>query len=254
MDEIEGVALTEDHTLLRDIRLGAELSVQSGRLTRGSGYDLADSTTRRALARTGAILRLRQRNRFYVHASGVVSPDGRALVFVGDSGSGKSTLAFALARSGWSLLGDDGVVLEPVPGQTIVHGWRSPLLVSSNLEHHFPELGDRADDVLQGDRRRRIPMSVEMSAHASLSSLIFVAQGKTGSLRPCAESDALMELIRQSPWVLLGDRYSAGHFEALRRIVATTRLLSLTHGPAELSRVTELFGSSPSFDLRDAVT
>lgn len=254
MDEIEGVALNEDHTLLRDIRLGAELSVQSGRLTRGLGYDLADSTTRRALARTGAILRLRQRNRFYVHASGVVSPEGRALVFVGDSGSGKSTLAFALARSGWSLLGDDGVVLEPLPTGTIVHGWRSPLLVSTSLENHFPELGARAGDVMAGDRRRRIPMSVEMSAHASLASLVFVHQGTAVSLRPCAESDALMQLIRQSPWVLLGDRFSAGHFEALRRIVATTRLLSLTHGPAELSRMAEIFGNTTAFDHRDAVT
>lgn len=254
MDEIEGIALDGDRTLLRDIRLGAELSVESGRLTRGAGYDAADSTTRRALARTGAILRLRQRNRFYVHASGVVGPDGRALVFVGDSGSGKSTLAFALARAGWSLLGDDGVVLEPLPRGTIAHGWRSPLLVSSLLEDYFPELGARADEIMTGDRRRRIPMSVEMSAHASLASLVFVNQGATGSLRPCAEFEALMQLIRQSPWVLLGDRYSSPHFEALRRIVATTRLLSLTHSPAELSRVAELFGNAHAFEPGDAVT
>lgn len=254
MDEIEGVALDEDHTLLRDIRLGAELSVECGRLTRGLGYELADSTTRRALARTGAILRLRQRNRFYVHASGVVSPEGRALVFVGDSGSGKSTLAFALARSGWSLLGDDGVVLEPLSTGTIVHGWRSPLLVSTSLEDHFPELGARLADVMAGDRRRRIPMSVEMSAHASLASLVFVNQGAAGSLCPCAESEALMQLIKQSPWVLLGDRYSADHFEALRRIVATTPLLAFSHGPAELSCMAEMFGDALAFEHRDAVT
>jgi hypothetical protein len=241
MDGIEGVALGEGRTLLRDIENGAELSVQNGRLARGAGYDTAPSPSRHSLARTGAILRLRQRNRYYVHASGVVSPDGRALVFVGESGSGKSTIAFALARLGWSLLGDDGVVLEPLPSRTIVHGWRSPLLVSASLEAHFPELRRHSGEVIAGDRRARVPMYVEGSSHATLNALVFVQQGGNGSLRPCGESHALMQLIRQSPWVLLGDGFSERHFSALRRIVATARLLSFRHGPAELRRVAELF-------------
>ena len=241
MDGVEGVALGEGRTLLRDIVNGAELSFQDGRLSRGVGYGSASSLTRHSLARTGAILRLRQRNRYFVHASGVVSPEGRALVFVGESGSGKSTIAFALARLGWSLLGDDGVVLEPLPTGTIVHGWRSPLLVSASLEEHFPELRGHSGDIIAGDKRARVPVHVEGSSHAALGALVFVEQGGNGSLQLCGESHALMQLIRQSPWVLLGDGFSDPHFSALRGIVATTRLLSFRHGPPELRRVAELF-------------
>jgi hypothetical protein len=246
VDGVEGVSLSDDVTLLRDLEHGAELSVADGRLARGIGYDRALRDTRHSLARTGAILRLRQRNRFYVHASGVVDPNGRAFVFVGESGSGKSTIAFALARRGWTLLGDDGVVLEPLADSTIVHGWRSPLLVSASLERFFPELEGSASRAVAGDVRGRVPCKVDSSARATLSSLVFVSQCSSGSLRPCGAYEALMLLIRQSPWVLLGDRYSREHFAALQQIVAGTRTLSFSHGPAELMRIGEFFESTDS--------
>jgi hypothetical protein len=244
VDGIEGVCVSDEVTLLRDLDYGAELTVLNGRLARGAGYDLAQRRTRRSLARTGAILRLRQRNRFYVHASGVVDPGGRAFVFVGESGSGKSTIAFALARLGWTLLGDDGVVLEPLADSTIVHGWRSPLLVSASLWRFFPELEGSAHRVIAGDERGRIPFEVDASTRAVLSTLVFVAQGSSGSLRSCGAREALMHLIRQSPWVLLGDRHSRQHFSALQQIAAGTTTLSLVHGPDELMRIGELFNGT----------
>jgi hypothetical protein len=246
VDGVEGLSMSDDLTVLRDLEHGAELRVADGRLARGAGYGFADRSTRQSLARTGAILRLRQRNRFYVHASGVVAPDGRAFVFVGESGSGKSTVAFALARLGWTLLGDDGVVLEPLADSVIVHGWRSPLLVSVSLQQFFPELEASADQVIAGDVRGRVPCHVEASSRALLSSLVFVKQGPSGSLRPCANNEALMLMIRQSPWVLLGDRYSQEHFRGLQKIVAGTRTLSLVHGPDELMRIGELFEGTDS--------
>lgn len=244
MDEIEGSSVAEDSTLLRDLRSGAELCIVEGRLVRGAGYGAAIPTRRRALARTGAILRLRQRNRYFVHASGVVDRCGRAVVFVGESGSGKSTLAFALVRAGWTLLGDDGVVLEPGHGDTIVHGWRSPLLVSASLARFFPELREQPEATIPGDPRRRMPRYVERSSRAALGALVFITQASAGHLRTCGESDALMLLVRQSPWVLLGDRFSREHFTGLRRIVASAPLFSFSHGPAELVRVAELFESA----------
>jgi hypothetical protein len=246
VDGVEGVCVNDNLTLLRDLECGAELRFSEGRLTRGAGYGFAQRRTRQSLARTGAILRLRQRNRFYVHASGVVDPRGRAFVFAGESGSGKSTVAFALARLGWTLLGDDGVVLEPLADTIIVHGWRSPLLVSTSLQRFFPELEGSADRVIAGDARGRIPCHVNASPRAMLSALVFLKQGPSGSLRSCADNEALMLLIRQSPWVLLGDRYSREHFRALQQIVSGTRALSLVHGPDELMRIGELFNSTDS--------
>src|SRR5919201_998210 len=93
----------------------------------------AATSTRRALVGVGAILRLRERNRFFIHASGVVDGRGRAWLFTGVSGSGKSTLAYALARHGWRVLGDDGVLVEPVSGGVVAHGGRPPLLVGADL-------------------------------------------------------------------------------------------------------------------------
>jgi len=244
MDEIEGSSVDGESTRLRDLRNGAELSVVNGRLVRGSGYGTALPATRRSLARTGAILRLRQRNRYLVHASGVVDSFGRAVVFIGESGSGKSTLAFALARAGWSLLGDDGVVLEPAEPRAIVHGWRSPLLVSASLEGFFPELQGQSERRIPGDVRQRMPWYAEKSSRAELAALVFITQGNDGHLRECGQSEALMLLVRQSPWVMLGDRFSREHFLGLRRLVASARLFSFRHGPEELAHVGELFKST----------
>lgn len=47
-----------------------------------------------------------------VHAA-LLSKDGRGVVIVGPSFAGKSTLATALWRSGWSLMADDVVFLDP---------------------------------------------------------------------------------------------------------------------------------------------
>src|SRR6476659_2002637 len=157
MDRIEGTSVG-DGVLLTDLDNDAQLSITSGRLARGAGYDGAPRSTRHSLARTGAIIRLRQKHRYYLHASGVVDQNGRALLFVGDSGAGKSTLAFGLARHGWSLLGDDGVVLEPTANEIVVHGWRSPVLVSLNLEGMFPEIVAHRSSAMAGDARRRVPV------------------------------------------------------------------------------------------------
>lgn len=243
MDRIEGTS-TGNGVLLTDLDTDAQLSITGGRLTRGSGYERAAAHSRRSLARTGAILRLRQRHRYYLHASGVVDANGLALVFVGESGAGKSTLAFALARRGWSLLGDDGVVLEAAGCGIVVHGWRSPLLVSLDLEEYFPEIVRHRASALAGDSRRRVLVHAKSAARAQLAGLVFVAQGSPGSLLPCSESAAMLALIRQSPWVLLGDGESATHFAALREIVTSVPLYDFRHGPAELERLGELFPSS----------
>jgi len=59
-----------------------------------------------------ALERLRQRQRkFTVHATALISPDGRALLLLGTKSAGKTSTAFALAAHGWTHAGDDLVVL-----------------------------------------------------------------------------------------------------------------------------------------------
>jgi len=237
---VEGIT-SDSETTLRHLGEHAELRVVGGRLSRGVGYETASRGARRSLARVGAILRLREHNRYYVHASGVVNLKGAAFIFVGESGSGKSTLAFALARRGWTMLGDDGVVLEPIDDIIRVHSWRSPSLISATLSSTFPELRGREAEAALGDERKRVPVSAPHVGHARLGAMVFIRQGSIGSLKQYAESDALTALIRQSPWVLLGDEASAMHFEALGRVARSVPSFEFVHGYDELLRIGEYF-------------
>jgi hypothetical protein len=53
-----------------------------------------------------------ERGRFVLHGA-AIRRAGLGLVIVGDSGAGKSTLAYLASRDGWSVLGDDMVVIDP---------------------------------------------------------------------------------------------------------------------------------------------
>ena len=237
---VEGVTSGSVSTL-RHLGENAELRVAGGRLSRGTGYESASRGARQSLARVGAILRLREHNRFYVHASGVVNQNGLASIFVGESGSGKSTLAFALARQGWSMLGDDGVVLEPLDDTVLVHGWRSHSMISASLSSTFPELRGREAEAIAGDERKRIPLDVAHVGHARLGAMIFIRQGTIGSLQKRGQAFALAALIRQSPWVLLGDATSKEHFDALGRIAGSVQSFEFVHGRDQLLRINDLF-------------
>lgn len=237
---VEGVT-SDTATTLRHLGENAELHVAGGRLSRGTGYGTASKGARQSLARVGAIIRLRQHNRFYVHASGVVNRNGLTFIFVGESGSGKSTLAFALARLGWTMLGDDGVVLEPMGDVILAHAWRSHSLISASLSSTFPELRGRESEAMSGDGRNRIPVVTPHARHARLGAMVFIRQGPNGSLKRRGESEALASLIRQSPWVLLGDAQSGVHFEALGHIAGSVPSFEFVHGHDELLRIGDFF-------------
>lgn len=212
-------------------RSAARMWVRDGRLVRGTGYDQADRRVRRDLARTGAIVRLRQRGRYLVHASGAVDPRGRAWLLSGDSGCGKSTLAYALARAGWTILGDDGVVIEPRDADVVAHAWRDPLAVSQSLADDFPELPSHPTPM--ADARQRVPIEVPIARSASVAATLFVERADCYALETLTPLAALSALIRQSPWVILGDPFARAHLDALRRAAALPSFV-LRHTAAEL--------------------
>jgi hypothetical protein len=210
---------------------GAELWVRDGRLHRGPGYETIPAASRRELARAGAILRLRRAGRYHLHASGVVDPRGRAWVLSGVSGSGKSTLAYALARVGWRVLGDDGVILELVANHVIAHGWREELWVSTDLKHEFPELDGRP---VPNDARRRAPRAMPGARRGPLAGMVFLAQGDTDRFVPISAVESLIALISQSAWVLIPDDEARRHLDALRDIATRVPAFRLTHSPKQL--------------------
>ena len=216
---------------------GARLSVREGRLVRGEGYAEASPEARRDLARVGAIVRLRQRGRYLVHAAGAVDSQGRAWLLAGDSGSGKSTLGYALARTGWTSLGDDGVLVEAAGAGFRAHAWRESLKVSAALTSEFPELHADASRARRNDPRQRMPVHVPTArTGARVAAVVFLARSDHHTIRRISPLAALGALVRQSPWVIIADAYSRRHLDMLRRI-ASLPVFHLEHTPAELHTI-----------------
>lgn len=192
---------------------------------------------RRELARAAAMIRLRARSRWLIHAAGVVDPAGRAWLLAGDSGSGKSTLAYALSRAGWSVLGDDGVLVEVLPQGVVAYAWREALRVSTALGRHFPELRGRKAQVEPGDPRRRVPMVPPLARKATVAAVIFLERDVVDATHALARTEALAALVRQSPWVMIDDAYSGHHLAALSDIARRVPAYRLRHTSAQLMRV-----------------
>jgi predicted ATPase len=219
----------------------AQLMVSAGRLVAGMGYAGASPATRRSLARVGALVRLRERGRYLVHAAGAVDPDGRGWLLAGDSGTGKSTLAYALSRAGWTILGDDGVLIERTVGGITAFAWRDALNVSGALASAFPELHEHSTRARTNDLRRRIPMSVPCARSARASALILVERAAEHAVTKLGPLEALGALVRQSPWVMIRDAHTRAHLDALRS-TATLPAFRLRHTPAELHTIADVLG------------
>jgi hypothetical protein len=215
----------------------AELLFRGGRLSRGEGYATASRTARRSLARVGAILRLRARGRYLVHAAAVVDPGGGAWLLAGDSGSGKSTLAWVLVRQGWSLLGDDGVLIEETPQGLIARAWRDPLRVSLTLVGRFPELQGLASHLVASDARERVPVEREIVRQAPVRALLLLERSQRDRLLRVGPAVALAALVRQSPWVLIDDADAPQHLTALAGLAEAVPAYHLAHSEDQLDQL-----------------
>lgn len=233
---VDGVT-TGSSSHMVDAEHRAELQLAHGRLIRGPGYTAAPRPTRQLLARVGAMLKLREHARYYLHAAGVVAPGGRAWLLTGESGCGKSTLTYALARSGWPVLGDDGVVLERGPRGVTAHGWREPLRVSIELEAWFPELSTQVPRVDWHDNRHRVDVSATFAKRATIGGVIILERGAQDVLVPLPPTAALAMLVRQSTFLLLTDDHARSHLALLRHLVECVPCFRLVHTSAQLTSV-----------------
>jgi hypothetical protein len=237
--EWEDVRATTDRNGVRLAHLTepAELLLRNGRLVRGPGYQTASRAARRSLARVGAILRLRARGRFLVHAAAVVDPAGGAWLLAGDSGSGKSTLAWVLVRHGWALLGDDGVLIEDTENGVIARGWRDPLRVSLALASRFPELAALAPRVAVRDARARVPVERDVARQTGVRTIIFLERSDRDRLLRVGPALTLASLVRQSPWVLIDDADAPRHLDVLATVAESVAAYHLAHTEAQLDEL-----------------
>lgn len=132
------------------------------------------------------------------------------------------------------------MIVEVLPaGDVVTYGWREPLRISTTLSSEFPELAQVPDHarMLRDDVRQRAELLVAWARAAPLGALVWVEQGATDRLTPLAPSEALVELVSQSAWVLIADGGSPAHLDALRRIAVSVPSFRLTHTPAQLHRI-----------------
>ena len=215
----------------------AELLLRDGRLMRGPGYETASRPARRSLARVGAILRLRARGRYLVHAAAVVDPTGGAWLLAGDSGSGKSTLAWVLVRKGWALLGDDGVLIEDTTEGIIARAWRDPLRVSLSLAARFPELNALAPRLAARDARARVPVDCDVVRQARVRTIVFLARSDRDRALRVGPAVTLASLVRQSPWVLIDDEDAPRQLAVLAEVAESVPAYHLAHTESQLSEL-----------------
>lgn len=141
--------------------------------------------------------------RALIHGAAAVPPGDGAWVLVGDSGSGKSTTCATLCRAGWSYLSDDQVILSTADRGLTAEGWVRPFHLDGGWE-----LGKRWGKRETRDAAVLFPGMRRTTAPLAGLLLPKIASNLSTATSPADPAEALAELIRQSPWVLL-DRGAA---------------------------------------------
>lgn len=186
--------LSGDRALLRS-RSGAldgemDLAARHGRLGIQGGAHAEPLLT------IASALLLSRLGRALVHAAGVVAPDGRAWLLVGDTHSGKSTTLATLARAGWGWLADDQVIARLHQGEVVAEGWPRRL----NLDAGY------AEGLVTGTRQPvqpgRIGDPVRSECPLGGVLLASVEPEAPTRLTRASPADAFAALVRQSPWLL----------------------------------------------------
>lgn len=175
---------------------------------------------------------LTHRGRLVIHAACVATPRG-AIAFLGDSGAGKSTLCAEFARSGFPLVGDDGIVVRPaVPsGFEAIATYPGLRLLPDPLARLFEKSVGAAPVAHYTAKRRLDRDRAELTLAADpqpLLALYLLDEGPKLDVAEISERDAFMALLRASFQLHLDDQErSRGHFErigALQDAIPVRRL------------------------------
>jgi hypothetical protein len=184
-----------DAVLLRSLdgRLDGALELAGS----GGMLGIGDDAHPEPLLTIATALLLGRLGRALVHAAGVVAPDGRVWLLVGDTHAGKSTTVATLVRGGWGWLADDQVILRAAGQSATVEGWpRAPNLDAGYQRGEIEgrRVGNTLDAIAAPPLRGEHPLGGIL--------LPAVAPSSPTTTRTATGADGLAALVRQSPWIL----------------------------------------------------
>jgi HprK-related kinase A len=177
--------------------------------------------------------------RFVVFHAGAVERGGRATILTGPSGSGKSTLCAALSSSGWRLISDELVLLNP-EGPALVGNPR-PISLKNEAIERIRELGPAASftQAYEGTIRGTISFlcpsadSVARAYEPAVPNRVVFPSFRPGSGAQVTEierAQGFMRLIENSVNYVTTLRTG---FEAVASVTEGCRFYELTFGDLE---------------------
>jgi hypothetical protein len=150
-----------------------------------------------------------------MHAA-LVARRGVGIAFCGESYAGKSTLAYACARSGWTLISDDGTFLDRNNTGRYAVGNPYRVRFREDAKSLFPELADfKVIRRLNGALALEVPtadLGVETAVGHSVDHLVFLRRSRSCEARINRYSAA--EALR---WLEKATLYGPEHVRVAQR-------------------------------------
>ncbi len=140
-----------------------------------------------------------------VHAAGISSPQG-AILFVGPSGRGKSTLAASLQQPGFTLLGDDAIVISEQVGEVRCKAvYQSLRLFPDSIATLFDQPIEQSDVACYTEKQNvHFAAAGPGASDHRVRSIFFIAADDGHAhqtIETIGPADACMRLVEHSFWL-----------------------------------------------------
>lgn len=179
-----------------------------------------------------AVLALRWRERFHLHAGLVRAEDGRHILLVGTSGAGKSTSTAMLGEAGLEVLCDDACFLVQQGGAVLVTSFAKPLHLDEAMLPFARSLAPRDWHIL-GQGRLEASFAPAPSASARIDAVLLISTERAAqtSTAAASASDAAAWLLESSALVAAdGLPHRELHFALLGALAGQAKALHLVPG------------------------
>jgi hypothetical protein len=154
----------------------------------------------------------------------LVTREGVGVLLCGESLAGKSTLAYACARSGWSLVSDDGTFL--LRNQAGRYGVGNPYSIRfrEDAKVLFPELENHRARVRMngkwGMELRTLGLPIATASGCSIDHLVFLRRGRRGAARMNRfDASEAMAFFERTLTFYGTDEMKAAQLQAYRRLL-----------------------------------